>query len=459
MSPLVPRHPPRLAACLALAGSAFVALPPLAEGFDRLGFQLEIGHRDFRVHNNFGDPEANDNLQHEPMFPGWYGADQAIWKGAAEWGSRLRGGSGDGDPSQPSDLGSGEANFDFFFSGRATSNGEVGDDTHGEIDGCAGGVQAFTEFFTNGTGFRTRYYGCWLWVDGPEGDWQGSGGWLDLQGIATHEFGHALGLGHSSDPSATMYATTSDGKSHRSLEDDDIIGIQTIYGVRGMNKPDITEVLVEGDLVTVTGARFAPAGNEVWLTSGASSAGTDPIVLSGLDSTANGTVITFTRPVGAWSGDLLVKTGDTGADLSPAFPIDLDRCSEPTTYCVSSPNSTGTGALITAEGSRSVSRSEFSLRVTRSVPNQFGLFFYGAEQNQAPVGNGTLCISAPFFRLAPIRASSSGMASMTLDFEALSGAGVIESGSNWNFQWWYRDPAAGGSKYNFSNAVEVEFCP
>jgi hypothetical protein len=53
----------------------------------------------------------------------------------------------------------------------------------------------------------------------------------DLQAVCTHEFGHALGLDHSSDPSATMYAKITVGDtSMRTLSDDDMAGLCSIYG-------------------------------------------------------------------------------------------------------------------------------------------------------------------------------------------------------------------------------------
>jgi hypothetical protein len=52
---------------------------------------------------------------------------------------------------------------------------------------------------------------------------------VDLLTVAAHEIGHTLGLAHSSDPDALMYAAYSG--PHRSLSEDDIAGVQSLYGV------------------------------------------------------------------------------------------------------------------------------------------------------------------------------------------------------------------------------------
>jgi hypothetical protein len=67
----------------------------------------------------------------------------------------------------------------------------------------------------------------------------GAAGTLDLRSILTHELGHALGLGHSSDPRATMFATGS-GLRWRSLEKDDIDGVCSLYPGTGTSGCDAT---------------------------------------------------------------------------------------------------------------------------------------------------------------------------------------------------------------------------
>lgn len=53
---------------------------------------------------------------------------------------------------------------------------------------------------------------------------------VDVQSVATHEFGHWLSLGHSSNSDATMYNSVIMGDTkQRSLHSDDISGIQSIY--------------------------------------------------------------------------------------------------------------------------------------------------------------------------------------------------------------------------------------
>jgi len=56
----------------------------------------------------------------------------------------------------------------------------------------------------------------------------------DFQSIVTHESGHFLGLAHSIEPKATMFASYTPGtKSLRTLTSDDVDGICAVYPPKG----------------------------------------------------------------------------------------------------------------------------------------------------------------------------------------------------------------------------------
>lgn len=133
-------------------------------------------------------------------------------------------------------------------------------------------------------------------------------------------------------------------------------------------------------------------------------------------------------------------------------------CPPPTTYCVTTPNSSGPGASISTSGSQVVGDNAFTLAVQGSTPNEFGIFYYGDAQANLAVGNGIRCVGGSTFRLSATLADGLGTASLPLDITSPpSGAGQILGGSTWNFQWWYRDPMVGAG-FNFSDAVSVPFC-
>ena len=188
-------------------GSALL-LPTESVGYGTIGGSLSQSQRDLRVFNNFADTQANNNTTPDANWPGYDGAEMAIWKAAAEWASVAHGGNGTGDPTQTA-VGGSDANFDPTWQGNATAVGNSNENIHSEISGNGGSTLAFTETPIS-DGWRIRYYeDPWTYHDGPGNVPNG----IDLQGVACHEFGHALGLDHSAVFNATMFPSIRDRKS------------------------------------------------------------------------------------------------------------------------------------------------------------------------------------------------------------------------------------------------------
>jgi hypothetical protein len=88
------------------------------------------------------------------------------------------------------------------------------------------GPGTFPSNFATNYGGDTHFDNEESWTDGGDG--------IDFYTVALHEFGHALGLGHSAVTGAVMHPSYSG--VNRTLHADDISGIQAIYGV-GIPEP------------------------------------------------------------------------------------------------------------------------------------------------------------------------------------------------------------------------------
>ena len=134
--------------------------------------------------------------------------------------------------------------------------------------------------------------------------------------------------------------------------------------------------------------------------------------------------------------------------------IDPPTCPAPVNYCALSPNGAGIGSFISVAGSQDVMDMDLTLSAVQVPPSSFGLFFYGSERDDFPIGNGRICVGGVPLRLPIVQADAAGAVAFPIDFTALPGP--IVNGDTTHFQFWHRDTFGAG--YNFSNAIEVTFC-
>ena len=140
-------------------------------------------------------------------------------------------------------------------------------------------------------------------------------------------------------------------------------------------------------------------------------------------------------------------------------PVEIDY-NPPTNYCTAVANSTGMRAEMGYSGTTSVSTNNFRLMADKCPPNKSGLFYYGHNQVQIPVGDGHLCVGGGLVRLGVVSTGSAGRPSKLIDFTNLHNPnGQIYPGDTWNFSFWFRDPAGGPAGYNFADGMTVRFCP
>ncbi len=445
---------PTLASCAA----ALAFLPARGVGYSVTGDYLNLHQRDFRVFNNFSDNEANDNHVEHPEFPGAKGAVLSIWKGVAEWGSEPHG-LGEGDPTQVLGIGSGGANFDSSFQGLARSIGSKNANVISELHAYGGGTYAYCELPTS-NGWRIRYFkDPTVWDDNPSAPSDLIDG-FDIQGVAAHEYGHALGLGHTPIDGATMYSGSPNrGVNLRSLETDDIDGIQSLYGARVPTKPHI-QTYRHIDFATgqseILGAGFVPFGNEVWFTRALPTFDVEdgtPVRVLDLASHDGGTRIVVNVPAEAGPGDILVKTpGVSTQALSNAYPFDPDSdpCIVPISYGNAKLTSQGTLPELYWAGLPSLRLGGFTIGTYGGVGQERGFLISGTKSADIPYQGGTVLVARPFVREAQF----------SFFFGATEVGVPIEPwmvGTTRYYQMWFEDPGdAFGS--GLSNALEVLVC-
>ena len=112
-------------------------------------------------------------------------------------------------------------------------------------------------------------------------------------------------------------------------------------------------------------------------------------------------------------------------------------------------------------GDRSISANDLALRADDLPTGQPGIFIAGPSPVAIPFFNGTLCIDPMGLqRFADARTPVFGKVCTYVDLANAAPGGLnVTAGSSFHYQYWFRDPAAGGGNANFSDGIELVYGP
>jgi hypothetical protein len=158
---------------------------------------------------------------------------------------------------------------------------------------------------------------------------------------------------------------------------------------------------------------------------------------------------------------------------APGSPFWFDTLSlsatatTPAIYCTAKVSSGGCTPAISSSGSPSASSgSGFVISASQVEPDKFGVFFYGKTGKAAlPFSGGTLCVEAPFIRVATLNSGGFGPCSGTygVNFNAWIAGGsdpALVECQNVFAQYWFRDPGfAPPNNSGLTDAIEFVINP
>jgi hypothetical protein len=229
----------------------------------------------------------------------------------------------------------------------------------------------------------------------------------------------------------------------------------SVAGARDIDGDGKVELLVGADQSTVGGNGYARLfkgvdGSVLNTFTGLSAGDRCGLSVDGLgDLEGNG------------SFELVVGSPDRSTPLAligrvEVWSLTAGGCPMPYNFCAVNNNSTGQPAVMSYSGTTSIAANNFGLVCSGCPHSTAGLFYYGPNEVQVTFGNGFRCVGGGLFRLGQHPTNASGVATDPINFGAVPTP--INVGSTWKFQYWYRNPAAGGALFNLSNGLSVTFC-
>jgi hypothetical protein len=157
-----------------------------------------------------------------------------------------------------------------------------------------------------------------------------TGGGAYIEDIATHELGHVMGLGHSADPTATMYPSyTACSQDLRTLAADDIAGAQSLYPPStsstntapsvSIASPTSGTSVVQGTALTFSGSASDSQDGSL----------TSKIAWSSSIDGSLGTGSGFSRTLSAGSHVITAVVTDSGGLSSVSAGVGHSQCNVP----------------------------------------------------------------------------------------------------------------------------------
>jgi hypothetical protein len=205
------------------------------------------------------------------------------------------------------------------------------------------------------------------------------GSTYDLFTVAAHEFGHALGMDHSSIAQAIMYATYNGTKS--GLYSDDAAGIENMYS----NNSPRTGDAYDGNGSFATAANISSQIDPLALTAVLNNLDLTSINgYNGFRTTTETDYFTFTAPA-ATSNTLTVKVQSTG--LSLLAPVMTVYAADQMTVLGSASGAGQYGATLTVTVSNVTAGQQFYVKVAGSETTTLGSGKYALALN---LGTGSM---------------------------------------------------------------------